>query len=181
MSVTRQTALKVAVLPFALAACFSTSAPRKWLPTAEESQQDAFGAWIRIEQVAEKRPLEGELIAAHAETLFVFADSLVSVRADAVRSVTLTAYDSRYGEIVTWSILGTLATVSHGLVLVLTAPVWIITGTAASASASKAPRVQSRDPVELRKYARFPQGIPAELDRTSILPKPRPAVVRRTR
>jgi hypothetical protein len=70
---------------------------------------------------------------------------------------TLTAYDSQYGALRLWTILGTVSTVSHGFVLVLTAPIWAIAGSTATASASKAPRVESTDPALLRVYARFPQ------------------------
>ena len=174
MSVTKS--LVLVAMSALLCACFSTTAPRKWLPTAVESQQDAFGAWIRVELGDRKTTLaviEGELIAAHADTVFVMANSsLRAVPADAIRKVTLTRYDSKYGEMVAWSTLGTLATVSHGVILILSMPTWIIVGTSASASASKAPRVESKKPVELRSYARFPQGIPAELDRGTLQPKP---------
>ena len=156
------------------AGCFYSTAPRRFLPDAEQSQRDAFGSWIRLEEPGERktRVTEGELIAAHADTVFVMTESgLRAVAAAGVKKVTLTAYDSHMGDIAGWATLGTLATVSHGVVLILTAPTWIIAGSFATASVSKAPRVESKQPTELRKYARFPQGLPAELDRATLVAK----------
>ena len=73
-----------------------------------------------------------------------------------------------------WTLLGTLSTGSHGFFLILSAPVWILTGTVAAVN-------QSRQPVLTyprqgwagwRAYARFPQGLPPGLARAALDPKP---------
>ena len=155
-------------------ACFQTSAPKGWLPTAEEAQRDAYGAWIKLEfsMGAERNTVHGELIAAASDSVHVLtSDSLVVVSSASVTGGTLTAYDSQHGALRLWTILGGVSTLTHGFVLVLTAPVWAIAGSAATASASKAPRVESTDPSLLRMYARFPQGLPRELDVRSLRQK----------
>ena len=65
---------------------------------------------------------------------------------------------------------GSLLTISNGLLLVFTFPLWLIGGTVASVS-------RSYDPVftypgtpltEFAPYARYPQGLPPDLDRGTI-------------
>ena len=163
-------------------ACFHTTAPKGWLPTASEAQHEAYGGWIRLDYGvgANRRIVEGELIAAAPDTVHVLSpDSIVAVPTATVVAGTLTSYDSQYGRLVRWTILGTVSTVSHGFGLVLTMPMWALAGTAASASASKAPRVESTDPGVLRAYARFPQGMPPGLDSRSLRQKDIRALERR--
>jgi hypothetical protein len=154
--------------------CFHTSAPTGWLPTAVEAQREAYGGWIKLDfnMGVEANTVHGELIAASRDSVHVLtSDSLVAVPTASVFAGTLTAYDSEFGALRLWTILGGVSTLSHGFVLVLTAPVWAIAGSFATASASKAPRVESSDPSLLRMYARFPQGLPPGLDARSLRQK----------
>jgi len=64
-----------------------------------------------------------------------------------------------------------LATASHGLILILSAPVWIITSTVAAADASRVPRIMSTSPTALNVFARFPQGLPPGINRATMRPK----------
>lgn len=155
-------------------ACFRTTAPEGWLSVPDVAQREAYGGWIRLEpaQGTDTRSLEGELIAATPDTLYVLTpDSLVAVATKALTSATLTTYDARLNELTTWTALGAVATLSHGVGLILTLPTWIIVGTTATASASKAPRVESLDAAVLRPYARFPQGLPPAVDRRALRQK----------
>jgi hypothetical protein len=155
-------------------ACFYTTAPEGWLSTPAVAQREAYGGWIAVETAPEpsKRTVEGELIAITPDTLHVLtADSLVSLAIGEVASATLTTYDARSGRIQTWSIVGAVSTLSHGVWLVLSLPTWILVGTTATASASKEPRVQSLDAALLRPHARFPQGLPPGLDRRALRQK----------
>ena len=155
-------------------ACFRTTAPGGWLSTVDAAQREAYGGWIRVE-TAHGAFAEGELIAVTPETLFVLSlDSLASVPTSAIRLATLTAYDAGHGVLRTWTLLGSLSTISHGTLLILTLPTWITAGSLSTASASKSPRVQSLDPAALRPFARFPQGIPPGLDHRAIRQKRAP-------
>ena len=154
--------------------CFRTTAPTGWLPTAVEAQREAYGGWIKLDyKVGDTRQtMHGELIAAASDSVHVLTyDSVVVVPTASVITGTLTAYDAQHGALRLWTILGGVSAVSHGLVLVLTVPVWAIVGSAATASASKVPRVESTDPSLLRLYARFPQGLPPGLDVRSLRQK----------
>jgi hypothetical protein len=154
--------------------CFHTTAPKGWLPTAVEAQREAYGGWIKLDFYVGVTPnaVHGELIAASHDSVHVLtSDSLVVVPTASVIAGTLTAYDAGHGALRLWTIVGAVSTVSHGFALILTAPVWIVGGSYATASASKAPRVESTDTSLLRMYARFPQGLPPGLDARSLRQK----------
>jgi len=162
----------------AAAGCVGTSAPRGWLPTADGASRQAYGSWIVIEDQARvpRARVEGELIAVDADTIHVLiGEVLLSVARPVRCCVTLTAFDIQYAPLALWGAAGVLSTVSHGFVLILSAPVWALAATVAAANASRAPRVQSIDPGALRPFARFPQGLPPGLDRTTLRPKPWPS------
>jgi hypothetical protein len=68
----------------------------------------------------------------------------------------------------TWTALGVMSTFSHGVFLVLTAPVWAGVGAYATSVYTRAPLVMTLSVEALRPYARFPQGIPPGLDRGTL-------------
>jgi hypothetical protein len=171
----------IAVLLAAAAGCYQSSAPPKWLPVPVEAQRDAFGSWIRVQGQPKTDPLvQGELIAIDTDTIHVLADGrLVSVARATVCCAELTAYRMDLSELQLWSALGAASTLSHGVLLILTAPMWLVAGTVATSAASYAPRIISTDPVVLQPFARFPQGIPPGLDRTTL--RSRPSAIPRKR
>lgn len=176
MSATRPRSARAfyAFVALLASACFQTTAPEGWLPTPAVAQREAHGGWIKVDYTlgAAVATVEGELIAASTDSLHVLtADSLATVATSAVTSATLTTYDARLNTLNAWSVLGAVSTASHGVGLLLSLPMWIIVGTTATASASKAPRVQSADAALLRPYARFPQGLPPGLDRRALRQK----------
>jgi hypothetical protein len=155
-------------------ACFRTTAPKGWLPTVAEAQREAFGGWIKVEYMTgiAKRTVEGELIAATPDSVHVLTrDSIVALATGSLSSGTLTTFDMQLRTLRVWTLVGAVAAVSHGFVLVLSAPAWIIAGSTATAVASRAPRVESTSPALLRAYARFPQGIPPVVDPRSLRQK----------
>jgi hypothetical protein len=164
----------IGVLLATAAGCYQSSAPPKWLPSPLEAQRDAFGSWIAVQGQPKTEPLaRGELIAIDTDTIHVLADGrLVSVSRASVCCAELTAYRMDVSELQLWTALGIASTVSHGVLLILTAPTWLIAGTVATSAASYAPRIISTDPVVLQPFARFPQGIPPGLDRTTLRSRP---------
>ena len=153
-----------------LSGCAGTGAPSGWLPTAEATQEEAHGAWIRVQRESGRSDVEvaeGEFIAVHEETLFVLvADGLegdlVAVPRTPDLKVKLGTYNPESGGIAAWTLLGSLSTVSHGFNLLLTLPTWIITGTVVANNAGREAieyhpgnyALSSLD--TLRVYARFP-------------------------
>ncbi len=161
-----------------LGGCVTNPAPVP-MPPANVAATEAYGGWVTVRPAGgrtggSRADVAGELIAVHPDSVFVLTDSaLVGLPRGQTRKATLFAYDSRAGSLAAWGFLGTLSTVSNGYFLVLTAPLWIITSSVATAHQSRAPMVETSDSAgwdRLRLFARFPQGIPPTLDRTILKP-----------
>ena len=168
-------------LPFIAlaAACAGNPAPRGWLAPARDAVSDPYGAWVELElpSAGKQVPSGGELIAVASDSVFVLtqdATFYAIARADVTRA-RVAYYDSQYGQLAAWTTIGSLATLSHGFLLVFSLPVWAIGGSVTTGGQSRAPLVDvgenkhSWDAVT--KYARFPQGLPTELDRERLRPK----------
>ncbi len=165
-----------------VAACASNPAPRGWLAPATEATKDPYGAWVSIEhQAASKQvALGGELIAVGRDSVFVLTPDgrfHAIAQADALRA-TVAYYDSQYGDLSKWTIAGSLSTVSHGFLLLASFPFWNLVGWTTTGAQSRAPLAHVREPrhawSEVARYARFPQGLPAEMNRNALLPKQLP-------
>lgn len=179
-------------IALAAAGCTASRAPLGWLPVAEDAQREAWGGWIELRTDA-GAAAAGELLAITADSVYVLRGSAVTVLAlRDVRSGRLEAYDPRSGTLAGITTVGTLSTISHGVGLILTAPVWVIVGSVSTASLSAGGKYdldpaspaelplapsgaageRSASWADLRPYARFPQGWPAGLDRTSLHERP---------
>jgi hypothetical protein len=121
--------------------------------------------------------VRGELIAVSDDSVFALtqaAEFRAVAQADVSRAV-VASYASQYEMLAAWSMIGTVATVSHGWFAFLTAPVWLIAGPIATAAQSRAP-LEDVAPTrsswtDVNMYARFPQGLPLGLDRSQLRPK----------
>jgi hypothetical protein len=156
--------------------CASTTAPRQWLPRPDAAQKTAFGGWISVEYTegGVTKQIDGELIAIHPDSIFVLAaNNLVGIPAAQIAKAKLTAFDANTGPLILWSVLGTLSTLSHGAGLIISAPVWIISGTAATSAQSYTPQLSfpKKPWNEFRPFARFPNGLPRDLERRALQPK----------
>jgi len=159
-------------------ACAGNPAPKGWLPSPQETPTDPYGAWIDVVTL-QGTELRGELIAVHDDSVFVLPEDGVLVataRAD-VRLARTAFYASQYGGLAAWATVGSIATVSNGLLAVGTLPLWLIIGPIAVGADSRAPLTSVRHDdrwVDVRKYARFPQGLPPALDRSVLRTRPAP-------
>ena len=167
----------LSLLVLATAGCASTGAPRDFLPDATEAQTDAFGSWLDVVIAGDAGPevVEGELIAIDDEVTWVLtASGIRSFASSAMVEGQLAAYDPRSGTVAGNAALGVVSTISNGVLLVFTAPMWIIGGTAAAASQSRAPLHDVREvtPASLAPFARFPRGMPPGLDPGSLVGRP---------
>jgi hypothetical protein len=161
-----------------LVGCAASSAPRGWLSNADKSQGESYGAWISLEYLwgETKTKIRGEFIAVDNDTVFVFTDNKLSgYPVSQIKKAKLTTYNSQHGQLALWTLLGSLSAVSHGLAGIISIPVWILSGTFATAGQSYAPikRFPQKSWNDLSKFARFPQGIPPDLDRAKLNEKPR--------
>ncbi len=162
-----------------LVGCATTTAPRRWLPQSSQLQSQAFGGWLQVHQKSknnQKLFINGELIAITKDTVYVLTDDkLHTIAASDVTKARLVSYSSQAGSMGGLVALGTLSTLSHGVFLVLTAPLlWGIGGGATAASQSRKPIIDypKRPLKDFKPFARFPHGIPQHLNRWELSPKP---------
>ena len=145
--------------------CARPTAPDRWLPEPQAAESTAYGGWIEVSysEGQELRRAAGELIAASADSLWVLDTTRpLVIPTAAVRSGKLFGYSPRTGNLSGWTVAGVVSTLSNGVFLVITAPLWAITGGIAIGSEVRAARrdVAPLGWVELRPFARFPQGMP---------------------
>lgn len=155
-------------------ACATSPGPVTWLPTGPETQRSAFGAWVEVRRVGGDT-MGGELIAASRDTLWIFhGRQLVPVSHQSVKSGRLIGWDAGASEVLGWTVLGTLSTISNGVFLIGTAPLWMIAGGVAGQTQAAKPvqEFAAGDWTMLAAWARFPQGLPKGLPLDSLKPKP---------
>jgi hypothetical protein len=171
----------LAVVAIAASGCAGIQAPRGSVPMVAVAPQDPFGGWAAVWEGKGYSPdFQGELIAVGPDSVFVLAgDSLVARSIRSVRRVRVVGYDPKAADLMTWTFLGTVSTASHGIVAVLSAPLWLLIGSTITSGAAHASEInvpsQHRTWEDLRPYARFPEGLPPGIDRSSL--RPRMAVV----
>jgi hypothetical protein len=158
------------------AACARNSAPRGWLLRPAQAQVAAYGGWIELayRESGDKRRTDGELIAVSADSVWVLNENRgVVIPTIMVQSGKLTAYAAQTGTLTTWTVVGTLATISNGAFLIFTAPMWLIGGSLTVGGESRSPE-RKHPPLtwmELAPFARFPQGMPEGIELTALQPK----------
>jgi len=154
--------------------CAATHAPRGWLERPNDSQTDTFGGWLNLETKT-KRKLAGELIAISNDSIFVVTETFDAVALTEIESARLVAYKSNIEDMSGLVAAGTLSTVTNGLLLVGTAPMWILGGSIATGIRSHEPIIDypRKELSRFAPFARYPQGLPPGIDRGQIEMKPR--------
>ncbi len=160
------------------AACATHTAPDGYLPSIEEAQREAYGGWVDVtfRNVGGLDRVAGELIAVTADSLWVRDASGGTVVPTAlVEDGRLTSYDSEADKTGVATVLGFLSTVSNGVFLLFTGPMWLIGGGVAAHSQSRVPMddVPPMEWSDLAAFARFPQGMPPGVELRALQPMPR--------
>jgi hypothetical protein len=117
--------------------------------------------------------MAGELIAVTQDSVWILRSSEAVVLPTAqIVEGKLTGYDSRHGEVAAATAGGALLTVSNGAFLLLTGPMWLIGGSIAAGSQSRVAMddVPPAAWVDLAEFARFPQGMPPEMELAALMP-----------
>lgn len=158
-------------------ACATNPAPDGWLGPADRAAGDPYGAWIEIEPLGPGSKIKGEFLAVDGDSVYVLdlGGRVRSLPLPEVADAAVVAYDARWGRLAAWTALGALSTISHGVFAILTLPTWIIGGTVITALQSRSSIRHVRrgeDWTSVRKYARFPAGLPPGLPR-NLPPKRR--------
>jgi len=155
------------LLVLVIISCTST---KYFLPSSESIDVDQYGSYINV---THKRlvNIKGELISIDSTKIIVLMESThkcvpVSI-SDVERFKLQYANPKHYG----WSIPAyTLATISHGVFLLFTMPVNLIVTISVTLGGENAFTYSDKDMTygKLKMFARFPQGIPANIDLASI-------------
>ena len=161
----RTRTLALCVLATAIAACTRNPAPDGFLPKPLAAPSDPYGGWIELWSRGDS--LSGEFLAYDRDSVFVLQE-FGDVRAWPVSDVTRARifwYDSQYSKTATWAALGTVSALSHGVVFVLSGPVWLIAGISSARADSRAALVEPGrvEWAEAARYARYPAGMPPNL------------------
>ena len=160
-----------------LLSCINNPVPDERTLRAEELETWTHGLWIVVEP-RRGEPFGGELLSADDDGVAVLAGGrAVRVHLADVEKMTIAAYRTHEGRVALWGAAGTLSTVTHGMYLLLSAPVWVVTSLVTPVVIHDRPVMQwPRESIDkLRPFARFPQGMPPgwspELDRPAPWPK----------
>lgn len=154
------TLLVVAGAAAALGGCAANPAPPGFLPLAEDLPRFTHGAWAIVRH-KKATDTEGELIAAEIGGLHILTrDGLRFAPATGVKSVRLALYRAD-GGINSVSAIGAVSTLTHGWFFPIT--MWFWLGPAIGESNAPLQRLPPTKVDTLRKYSRFPQGLPARL------------------
>ncbi len=164
------------------AGCATTNQPERWLSTAGMQDSVGFGGWARVwtdtQKVSSKviPAVQGELIAVHPDSIYLLSNDciLAGVPVSSVKEVHLTAYNGEAApSLNAWYAIGAVLTPAHGWFLALELPAWFLVGGIATSAASNVPEFEWPDETwdVIRRYARFPQGLPPGLNRSLLLPK----------
>lgn len=139
---------------------------------AKVAAVDGYGGWITV-RTDSGVSIDGELISVDGDrgTIHILRDrQLLTVPILGITSGELYGYRSAAGTLSTWTLVGTLSTASHGLLLVLSAPAWLLSGSIATYRESNASRVEVSDGWRaIAAWARFPQGLPPGVDARTLV------------
>ena len=119
---------------------------------------------------------EGELLAIDGASVYLLIDGrTVIVERARLEEASVEIHDAEGTVMVAWTLLGTLSTASHGFLLIVSAPVWMLGGLMSGLSAGvENDAVASNDVLDaLRSRARFPAGLPDTWDLAARHPDPR--------
>jgi hypothetical protein len=170
----RATSSRARLLPglwAVMVACASNPAPDNWLPAVAEAPSDPYGAWILVSPRGEGQAnIQGEFLSVGSDSVFVLLPEgyVRAIPRDSIARAQIAFVDPDDGPLQVWSIIGGIGTVSNGVVLGLTLPLWIIAGTLVTGNErSVALRtVYAEEGLDsLRMFGRYPGGMPPDLVR----------------
>ena len=155
------------------AACTSVHAPRRSVPGRSKIVTDARGGWISIRDKY-YRITEGELISVSDLVVYLVTPSgVIAVSKDDILSARLIIYNTNSSEYALWTTLGSISTISNGMFLVFTFPLWWVAGIPVMAGESDRANYidyPAADWEHFTRFSRFPQGLPEGLDISLLRP-----------
>lgn len=153
-----------------LAVIMSSCVYPRYLPSSDKIDINPNGSYIKIFRRTSTN-ITGEFIAIDSTKLVVLSElehkCLTIPIAEIKRFKLRYAKPKNYG----WTIPGyTFATICHGFLLVITAPLNLIVTVSVTSSGERAFKYSNKNISydKLKMFARFPQGIPSDIDTASI-------------
>ena len=162
-----------------LSSCAAYRAPRGWLPEKKNVAQEVYGGWLYLEWTGNPKQevTQGEFVGVNENTVFVFDHKILTrVPMDRVSYASLKLHDDDRSSFAAWTFFGTLSTITNGWFLVFSLPLWLFAGTAITSYESYSGSFIEKLPKDawwgtVTRYSRFPQGIPKEVDLSTLQSK----------
>jgi hypothetical protein len=176
MRFAKQLLLPAAIL---IAGCATNWVPDRWLASPEQSQVQGYGGWatVTFDSNPKRAPIGGELISVAPDQLMILMPSgVIEVSKTGTKRVVVDGYEQDVRPVRRGWLIGSLASITHGYLAPVTVGLWSGAAQAALREAYSYARVTypGQPWQDLRRYARFPQGLPAGLDVRALQPKPVP-------
>jgi hypothetical protein len=170
--------LSAAVLLAGAFGSCATVVPNRLRPEGEAAVRSGLGAQMYV-RLHNGDVIQGELIAISPQTVWVLGDGLVTIPTSSIQAATAGVFKTDQDAYVAWTVLGALSTLSHGVFLVFSLPVWLLAGFPMASYELRRGEVDgwATGVDSFRPYARFPQGMPAGLEAVDLrgIRPPRPA------
>lgn len=176
--------LLLAGLIFFLSGCSTLRIPSNYRYAAQQVKKEITGSWIHIKlnlraDTTQETELSGELIAIQSDTIYVITSlGLKGVKVSKIDEADLYMFMNQPGmygaitgllylpDIIAALVIGTPAFLILGIPWIATAGIMTIAEGSNNTNVLNYPDFCSLE--ELRKFARFPQGIPQGIDKTRI-------------
>lgn len=173
MNVRNKYAIGLLLATFMTLHCARTYAPRGWLDDPVTLQTSAYGGWITV-HLNDDSMLSGELIAVGVDSLYIAGNMLLPIALANIRGARLVCYRSDSNQLSIFTVLGMLVTpFANGAFSLFTFPMWFIGGSVATSARSYQPVIEFPEQpwYKFRPFARFPNQLPHQLDRSQIVMK----------
>ncbi len=168
-----------------ISGCATTYAPSDWLPDRDEIQKEAYGGWMTLfvqpDSLIEQDSYlqyDGEFISSDENNVYLLADSLYIIFKENINSGILEIDDKNSVEYGLWTFGGTISTISNGYYLIFTAPFWLLVGIPSTVGESNRDKYEYEEEnpdslywEDIQKFARFPQGLPENIEIKNLKPK----------
>jgi hypothetical protein len=162
---------KLAIIGCIVLLMSSCASRKAYLPDAETANTNAYGSFIKVKRYSTYTNVKGELIALDSSSIIVMDEKLdqcVRIPIEDIFEFKLRYANSRqYG----WSIpFAGILPFMHGFYSLLTIPTHLIVTIIVTSSGNRAYTYNSRviSYKELVMFARFPQGLPPNVDLSLI-------------
>lgn len=113
---------------------------------------------------------DGEFIAFQDSSVYVLTEfRLIRIPSKDVRRASVDIYSKNTLTFALWTVAGTASATTHGWYVIISAPLWLLTGIPSTISESMDGRLERGNPstswwLSASKFSRFPQGIPKGID-----------------